>query len=298
MAQWVHLYEMDDDTFKIIVKTFCSVFPEVTLWSLGGNDALLLGARCEMEPDFAASEKAMASPDVRFDLARFRLHDLFTLLSLQIASSPDIQNSVHGESLVNRDYFPLLEYRAPRALYTTSFVGAYMENLDERRFSLDKYDLLLRPYLRDRGISSDNLLNLLIFLKGDLGRYNRYLSLPVIDRLHRQMPDDGMLNLAYTSSGIPSLRENIRNMAKRIREGDKDPELPDLYASSLIRRYSLLRSFFTPEIFHETLSGLRLCARLSEHDKAKFYNFMAEICRDDRDYEKAIEYDRASRELK
>jgi len=296
MAQWVHLYEMDDETFEIIVKTFCSVFPQVTLWSMGGNDALLLGTRNELQPDFRTSEKAMASPEIRFDLARFRVNDLFTLLALQIASSPDVQNSVRGENLVNRDYFPLLEYRAPRALYTTSFVGPYLENLDERRFSLDKYDLRLRPYLRDRGVYDDNLLNFFKFLKGDQGGYNRYLSLPVIDRLHRQMPGDGTVSAAYTSSGLPPFQENIKTLRRDIRDGRRDFEFLGLYASSLIKKYSLLRSFFTPEIFYETIEGLELCARVTEHDKGRFINLMADVCREDRDYDKAREYEREARE--
>lgn len=297
MVQWVQGYEMDDDTFKIIVKTFCSVFPEVTLWSLMGNDILLMGTRSGLKPDFDASEKIMASPAVRENLARVNRKDLFTLLCLQLGSSANVRGSVQSENLVNRDFFPLLEYRAPRALYTKSFVRTYLNHLDERRFSLEKYDLLLKHYLRSRRISNDNLRNLLGFLESELGGYNTYLALPVLDRLHRALPGDRGLLLAYLSSGAAPLQENILQVEKLIADGDRDFEFLDLYASLLIKRYFMLRSFLTPELVPDTLEKLKRCAGMAQNRKAKFYYLMGKVCLHNRDYQKAFSYYRESDEL-
>jgi len=297
MAQWVHAYEMDDDTFKIIVKTFCSVFPEVTLWALRGPDILLLGTRNGLKPDFSESEKIMASTPIRENLARFDLNDLFTLLCLQIASSGNIQGSVQSENLVNSDYTPLLEYRAPRALYTKSYVGTYLKHLDERRFSLGKYDLLLKHYLRAHEITHDNLRNLFNYLKGEEGGYDAYLSLPVLDKLYREMPGDKGLLLAYVSSDLAPLQENILELEKLIRTGNRRFEFLDLYASLQLKKYFMLRSFLTPEIVSDTIEKLKLCARMAENRKAKFYYLMGKVCLHDREYQKAFSYYRKSKEL-
>jgi len=300
MAQWVHAYEMDDETFKIIVKTFCSVFPDVTLWELRGNDVLLMGTRKGLNPDFRESEKIMASPAIRESLARFTVNDLFTLLSLQVASRANVRDSVQSEYLVNSDYFPVLEYRAPRALYTNSFVRTYVENLDERRFSAEKYDLLLKPYLRSHRITPDNLKNLRNHLNGEKewrGGFQAYLMSPVIDTLHREMPDDRELLLAYLASSVAPLQENILEVERLIRAGKTDFEFLEIYAGLEIKRYFLLRSFLMPEVFPDTIERLKLCASMTEKKKAKFYNFMGKVCLHDRDYQKSIEYYKKSREL-
>ena len=297
MAQWVHAYEMDDDTFKIIVKTFCSVFPDVTLWALSGPDILLMGTRNGLKPDFSESEKIMASTPVRENLARFKLNDLFTLLCLQIGSGGNVQGSVQSENLVNSDYIPILEYRAPRALYTKSYVGTYLKHLDERKFSLEKYDLLLKPYLRAHGITPNNLRSLFSYLKGEEGGYNAYLFLPVLDKLYREMPGDRELLLAYVSSNVAPFQENILELEKLIRAGNRDFRFLDLYASLQLRKYFILRSFLTPEIFSDTMDKLKLCASMTENRKAKFYYLMGKICLHDRDYQRAMSYYRKSKEL-
>jgi hypothetical protein len=297
MAQWVHTYEMDDDTFKIIVKTFCSVFPDVTLWAMRGPDVLLMGTRNGLKPDFSESERIMGTLPIKTTLARFGLNDVFTLLCLQVGSGKDVRSSVQSETLVNSDYFPLLEYRAPRALYTKSRVGTYLKHLDERKFSLEKYDLLLKPYLQARGVTHDNLRNLYRCVKDEKGGYNSYLALPVLVRLHREDLSDREVLLAYISSDAAPLQENLLELEELIRAGDRSFEFLDLYASLLVKRYFALRSFLTPEIYFETMGKLKLCASMTENRKAKFYYLMGNICLHDRDYARGMSYSRKSKEL-
>ena len=42
-AQWLHLYETDDETIELILRTYADVFEHVTAWSLSYQDILLLG---------------------------------------------------------------------------------------------------------------------------------------------------------------------------------------------------------------------------------------------------------------
>lgn len=44
MAQWFHLYEMSDEAFRLVLRTFAASFPIVEAWDLGGGDVLLLGS--------------------------------------------------------------------------------------------------------------------------------------------------------------------------------------------------------------------------------------------------------------
>ncbi|MFH0911306.1 MAG: hypothetical protein V1918_07390, partial [Planctomycetota bacterium] len=296
MAQWIHTYEMDDDTFKMIVKTFCSAFPEVTLWEVARNNVLLMGTRHGLKPDFRESELRMASPPVRAQLARFGLNDLFTLLCLQIGSDANIRGSVHSERAVNSEYSPLLEYRAARALYTDSFVKTYLEHLDERRFSPEKYDLLLKPYLRAHEISGANLWNLFNFLKNERGGYSAYLSLPVLDTLHRKTPGDREALLAYLSSDLAPLHAQIREVEKRILAGERGFRLLELCAALYLKNYFMLRSFLEPELVPATIEKLKQCARLTDK-KAGFFYLMGRVSLNDRDYRKAFSYYRESDEL-
>ena len=48
MVQWIQLYNLCPDDLKMILKTFQSVFPETSLWSVS-EDLLLLG-RMESGP--------------------------------------------------------------------------------------------------------------------------------------------------------------------------------------------------------------------------------------------------------
>ena len=42
-AQWFHLYEVDDETVKIVLRTYKQVFGDMAIWFTRGPDVLLLG---------------------------------------------------------------------------------------------------------------------------------------------------------------------------------------------------------------------------------------------------------------
>ncbi len=45
LCQWAHTYDISPGDLQSIVRTFGSVFPQGTLWMVGGGDLLLIGAR-------------------------------------------------------------------------------------------------------------------------------------------------------------------------------------------------------------------------------------------------------------
>jgi len=148
MVQWFHIYEMDDATLRLVLRSFSSAFTHVTLWYTCSKDILLLGADSPLEPDLAALESRFLEPAVRGDLARVGITRLTTLLSLQAASEATVR-SWAGAGEVNAVRRPLLEYGAPKAAYLSSdvrLVSAGEDYLDPAR----RPGLLLSRYLSRR----------------------------------------------------------------------------------------------------------------------------------------------------
>lgn len=297
MAQWVQTYEMDDDTFKIIVKTFLSVFPKATLWEIDGNNTLLLGSRGRLEPDLEASAARLASPRLQEQLQPIGVKDLFTLLSLQIASDAGLRSSVQSEPVVQSAYSPLLEYRAPRALYTGSYVKIYLQHLDERPFAAARHDLLLKPYLESRSVSSAELRNLFGFLRKARGGYSTYLSLPVLETLRREAPGDRELFLAWLASDLAPLHTRLREVEERIHAGDRDIRTLKVAAGLLLKRYLMLRSFLAPRLAAETLERMARCADLAGRDAGRIYLLMSKVSMHERDYSGSFAYQRKAEAL-
>jgi len=297
MAQWVQTYELDDDTFKIVVKTFLSVFPHASLWEIDGNNTLLIGSRGRLEPDLEASARRLASPRLQEQLQPIGLKDLFTLLCLQIASDAGLRGSVRSEPVVQSVYSPLLEYRAPRALYTGSYVRTYLQHLDERPYAAAKHDLLLKPYLETGPVPADALRNLLGFLKKAKGGYFAYLSLPVLDTLRREAPGDRELFLSWLASDLAPLHARLCEIEERIRGGDRDIRTLEVAAGLLLKRYLMLRSFLAPRLAAETLERMARCAELAGRDAARIYRLMSKLSLHERDYGGSFAYRRKAEAL-
>ena len=116
-AQWFHLYEVDQASVEIVLRTYASVFPHVSVWFAQGSDLLLLGFN---EPSRALDVEALASrfaqPDFRAaferseiaNLAELLAHELMPMGALHAAEWP-------GEVHTLRK--PILSDRAARAFF-------------------------------------------------------------------------------------------------------------------------------------------------------------------------------------
>lgn len=127
MAQWMHLYGVDVETFRLVVRTFMSVFPHVNLWVdpefpdvifLGSSepiriDPVVLNAQFEKNMKVSASLLRIGYPDAGSVFKAFLLGDEETRKFAQTGA-------------LNTDNLPLLEYRAPKSLYSST---ALQENV-------------------------------------------------------------------------------------------------------------------------------------------------------------------------
>src|SRR5262249_50648005 len=107
------------DDLQSIVRTFGSVFPQGTMWMVGGGDLLLIGARDgDLAPRLAGLEAARrgAPAAALADVGIAEGTGPFALLSLY-AGGPRELERYGGTARIQTDDRTALEYSAPRAIY-------------------------------------------------------------------------------------------------------------------------------------------------------------------------------------
>jgi spermidine synthase/tetratricopeptide (TPR) repeat protein len=117
MGQWLHVYEMTDDTLALVARTFAAEFPRAELWHLYANDYLLVGF-ADAGPDVpvAGMEAEFQLPAVRADLEPIGLGRFPALLALQAAGDAAFRRA-GGSGPLNRELSPLLEFQAARSMF-------------------------------------------------------------------------------------------------------------------------------------------------------------------------------------
>jgi spermidine synthase len=129
--QWLQTYELSDETFTAVVRTFRRVFPHVYAFQGNAEDLLMLGSRRPLAPDWPELERRLDVPAVREDLARIRIDGLASLLAFQSLSPVSVDYLAARSELENTDDNLFLEYRAPRDLFCRAHVSL-VPALDER----------------------------------------------------------------------------------------------------------------------------------------------------------------------
>lgn len=121
MAQWMHLYGVDVETFRLVVRTFRSVFPHVVLWADPEfPDVIFLGSDAPIRLDPVALHDTFAGKGrVAASLARIGYPDAGSLFRAFLLDEAAVGRFA-GEGPLNTDNLPLLEFRAPRSLYSAT----------------------------------------------------------------------------------------------------------------------------------------------------------------------------------
>ncbi len=123
LCQWAHTYDISAGDLQSIVRTFGSVFPEGTLWMVGGGDLLLIGARdgriiprltmVEVASHRGVTAATLADVGIAVGTASF------AMLS-QFAGGPAELERYGAGALIQTDDRTALEYSAPRGIYGRS----------------------------------------------------------------------------------------------------------------------------------------------------------------------------------
>ena len=104
VVQWVG--QRSDLHYKLIARTFQSVFPETTVWV---NGSLLIGSTRPLTLDRAALERRFGEPGLQASLAAAGLPDAQTLLD-HYTAGPEQLRKFLGDGPILTDDRPLLEY--------------------------------------------------------------------------------------------------------------------------------------------------------------------------------------------
>jgi spermidine synthase len=125
MCQWIPLRGILEKDYKIILNTFRSVFPYMTLWYSGGYKAightLLCGSKKPMKIDMARAEALMADSRVKSDLERINVFSLEDVFNCFVTDQDSIA-AFTGPAAVNTDDKPVVIF-SKAELWNNPFIG-------------------------------------------------------------------------------------------------------------------------------------------------------------------------------
>jgi spermidine synthase len=139
-AQWLPIYESDEDTVKTELATFFSVFPNATVWSNyldgDGYDLVLLGTADAAPIDVNAVQRRMEQAGVSASLAEIGFHSAVDLLGTYAGRAQDLAPMLVNAQ-INDDLNMRLQYMAGLGLNTATAPQVYREILSYRKFPED-----------------------------------------------------------------------------------------------------------------------------------------------------------------
>jgi spermidine synthase len=142
-AQWLPIYESDEDTVKTELATFFSVFPNATVWSnyLNGDgyDLVLLGSADPAPINVDALQRRLEQPSysaVSASLAEAGFHSAVDLLGTYAGRASDL-GPMLANAQINDDLNMRLQYMAGLGLNSLTAPQVYREVLSYRKFPED-----------------------------------------------------------------------------------------------------------------------------------------------------------------
>jgi spermidine synthase len=116
---WMPLAGLSRDMFKVALRTFHRVFPEMAVFYMNNEPThyiLLVGWKDKVQIDFKRISQRLMEPDVRADLAELYLDDPVKLVSCFITAGEQLDEYVEGDDL-NTENNPILEFESPKYGY-------------------------------------------------------------------------------------------------------------------------------------------------------------------------------------
>jgi len=142
-AQWLPIYESDEETVKTELATFFSVFPNATVWSnyLNGDgyDLVLLGSVNPAPINMDMLQQRLEQPTyaaVSASLADVGFHSAVDLLATYAGGASDLAPML-GNAQINDDLNMRLQYMAGLGLNSLTAPQVYREVLSYRKFPQD-----------------------------------------------------------------------------------------------------------------------------------------------------------------
>jgi spermidine synthase len=119
-CQWLPLYQLDLEVFKVITRTFLQVFPDgqayLAHYSIDQPIIGLVGGNRKLHFPEKWYRKRVQGRQFQRYMAGFGYDSLYSLLGNFMAGS-DVLKQYAGEGPLNTDTFPVVLFEAPRFVY-------------------------------------------------------------------------------------------------------------------------------------------------------------------------------------
>lgn len=201
MLQWVHYYEIDDTSLMMIFNTLREVFPYISVWDISQGDLAVMASTEPFEPDFAVMERHMALPEIRRDLDAIGLMSPEIFLSIQSFNVMSSGRPFLPKSLINSEFTPYLEYRAPLGFFLKK-TSDLPRNFDQRSNPAGRDALWASQYTRiaETRIPSPQQLRVTVTQIQARTRYSLEQLEPIFGLWQQWWPDDPLLAFSRAAS--------------------------------------------------------------------------------------------------
>jgi predicted membrane-bound spermidine synthase len=170
MAQWVQTYETSDALLDVVLRTFGSVFPYMSIWQTSTADLVLVGSSQPLQVNLDAMLARFLERPVSVDLKRIELVSFPAFLAREVISQQNGAYVTLEPGRIHSDFYPILEFEAAKAFF--AFGGANRWRLFDENLST-RPATLLGEYLKKHPLTEDDL-------KG-MGRFYLEYRLPESD---------------------------------------------------------------------------------------------------------------------
>jgi len=203
LVQWLPTHGLSVAEFKIILRTFQSVFPHTSLWISHGiaemdgyvRYTLLVATPQELEVDVESLKAKLSAPAVAEDLRPWHLDDPIGVLGTFVCGEETLRRWT-GDGAINTDDLPYTQYETEYAERSRDLGGDSIAPLVES----------IRPYLKNTGDEGESRtlerelalhseFNKLLFV----GKYAEAFSLLPDDGKVRKYRENQELNIRYVS---------------------------------------------------------------------------------------------------
>jgi hypothetical protein len=227
---------------------------------VGPTDLILVASRKPLDFDARKVAERLALPDVREDLGRTDIHDVFGLLAKQVHSEQG-QIEFAGTGPINTDDHNLLEYAAPVAFFLQNQDTSVH---DERRGPDGGTRLWIHRYLRENPPSAEQAAHLYRNLD-----HNHAINDPLLRGAaalwYSLAPDslEARVALANTAMAQKDLTLAESVLAPVQERGSKDPSFVSAWMKLVAARAWASRTAWTPA------SGLTEAAALGRQQRVE-----------------------------
>ncbi|MBL9127511.1 MAG: fused MFS/spermidine synthase [Verrucomicrobiales bacterium] len=282
VAQWVQVYETDDEALQTVLGTFGSAFPRFSVWQTLPGDLLLIGSSSPIANDLDAIERRFRQPTVLRNIQRADVFALPALLALQLVSEENGTFLVAPDTLRHSDFFPRLEYLAERAFFAqgeTAFLAEFDERFQRRPTTL------LARYLERTPLTVHDARSVAL-LHASAGVPHPRIVRSVLRRWRDIAPDDllpvelaSKLDFPLPDSALQAA-ELERSRELLFARSDSHPEPIRMYSRYLQNAYRHARTVFYQPSDGELRAVLEHLAEKDEVHRASHLLRLAELAWD------------------